>query len=77
MLHVENLCFEYDEGLKTIDHISFHVKKGSYTTILGHNGSGKSTIAKLVIGLLAASQGHIEVGGIPLSVETLNDVRKQ
>ncbi|SDM08276.1 energy-coupling factor transport system ATP-binding protein [Kandleria vitulina] len=77
MLHVENLCFEYDEGLKTIDHISFHVEKGSYTTILGHNGSGKSTIAKLVIGLLAASQGHIEVGGIPLSVETLNDVRKQ
>ena len=77
MLHVENLCFEYDEGLKTIDHISFHVEKGSYTTILGHNGSGKSTIAKLVIGLLGASEGQIEVGGIPLSVETLNDVRKQ
>ncbi len=32
--------------------ISFQIKKGEYVAILGHNGSGKSTIAKLLIGLL-------------------------
>lgn len=76
MIEIKDLSFEYEEGAKTIDHISFTVPKGSYTTILGHNGSGKSTIAKLIIGLLAAKSGTIIVGGKTLSMETLDDVRR-
>lgn len=76
MIEIEDLSFEYEENAKTIDHISFSVEKGSYTAILGHNGSGKSTIAKLIIGLLAAQSGTIKVGGITLSMETLDDVRR-
>lgn len=53
---INNLSFEYEEGAKTIDQISFSVPKGSYTVVLGHNGSGKSTIAKLIIGLLEPKQ---------------------
>ena len=53
IIEVKDLVFEYEEGSKTIDHISFEIQKGTYTTILGHNGSGKSTIAKLLMGLLA------------------------
>ncbi len=49
IIEVKDLTFEYEDNAKTIDHISFHIQKGSYTTILGHNGSGKSTIAKLVM----------------------------
>ena len=52
MIEVKDLCFEYEEGSKTINHISFEINKGEYVAILGHNGSSKSTIAKLLIGLL-------------------------
>lgn len=76
MIEIEDLSFEYEENAKTIDDISFSVEKGSYTAILGHNGSGKSTIAKLIIGLLAAKSGTIKVGGITLKMETLDDVRR-
>ncbi len=77
IIDIKDLSFEYEEGAKTIDSISFSIEKGSYTTILGHNGSGKSTIAKLIIGLLEAKSGDITVGGIRLSEDTLNDVRMQ
>lgn len=79
IIEIKDLSFEYEEGSKTIDHISFDIEKGTYTTILGHNGSGKSTIAKLLMGLLPAEKisGDIKVGGILLSEETLNDVRSQ
>ena len=74
---INNLSFEYEEGAKTIDHISFSVPKGSYTVVLGHNGSGKSTIAKLIIGLLEPKTGDITVYGIHLDVEHLFDVREK
>ena len=74
---INNLSFEYEEGTKTIDHISFSVPKGSYTVVLGHNGSGKSTIAKLIIGLLELKTGDITVDGIHLDEEHLYDVREK
>ena len=77
IIEVKDLVFEYEEGSKTIDHISFEIQKGTYTTILGHNVSGKSTIAKLLMGLLARQSGDIIVGGIPLTEEHLFEVRDQ
>lgn len=77
IIEVKDLLFEYEEGLNTINHISFDIEKRTYTTILGHNGSGKSTIAKLLMGLLERKSGEIIVGGIPLTEENLNDVRSQ
>ena len=74
---INNLSFEYEEGAKTIDHISFSVPKGSYTVVLGHNGSGKSTIAKLIIGLLEPKTGDIIIDGIHLDEEHLYDVREK
>ena len=77
IIEVKNLTFEYEENHHTIDNISFNIKKGTYTTILGHNGSGKSTIAKLLMGLLEKKSGDIYVGGIELNEENLYDVRSQ
>ena len=77
IIEVKHLSFGYDEDMLTIDDISFQIQKGSYTTILGHNGSGKSTIAKLLMGLLEKKSGDIIVGGISLSEETLSQVRNQ
>ena len=75
IIKVKDLSFEYEDNLKTIDHISFNIKKGSYTTILGHNGSGKSTIAKLLMGLLEKKSGQIFVHDIELTEETLYEIR--
>lgn len=77
MIEVKNLVFEYAENAKTINDISFDIQKGSYTTILGHNGSGKSTIAKLLMGLLEKKSGIIKVGSIELTEENLYAVRSQ
>lgn len=74
---INDLSFEYEEGAKTIDQISFSVPKGSYTVVLGHNGSGKSTIAKLIIGVLEPKTGDITVDGIHLDEEHLYDVREK
>ena len=77
IIEVKDLVFEYEEGSKTINHISFEINKGEYVAILGHNGSGKSTIAKLLIGLLEKKSGDIKVNGYELNLENLYKVREQ
>lgn len=74
-IEVRNLCFEYEENIPTIKNISFDINEGEYVAILGHNGSGKSTIAKLLIGLLEKKSGEIVVHQIPLTEASLYDVR--
>lgn len=75
IIEIKHLCFEYEENLKTIDDVSLSIDSGSYTVILGHNGSGKSTIAKLLIGLLEAKSGEIYVENMQLNEENLYKIR--
>ena len=77
IIKVENVCFEYEPGLKTIHNISFQIKKGEYVAILGHNGSGKSTIAKLLIGLLEKKSGNIIIDHKELNLENLYKIREK
>lgn len=72
---VKDLFFNYEENIPTIKGISFDIKKGEYVAILGHNGSGKSTIAKLLDGLLEKKSGSIKINDIELTMDTLYDVR--
>lgn len=74
-IRVEDLTFSYDKERNAVEHVSFHIEEGSYTTIIGHNGSGKSTIAKLLIGLLEKDSGHIYVDDKELTIDTLYDIR--
>jgi len=74
-LEVSHLTFSYNGQENVIKDVSFFVEKGSYTTIIGHNGSGKSTIAKLLAGLLEIKSGSITYDGIPLDQEHLNQIR--
>ena len=75
-VEVKNLFFTYEEGTMTINDATFSVESGSYTTVIGHNGSGKSTIAKLLLGLLEKKSGTILIDGIEMSEENLKDIRK-
>ena len=74
-IEIEHLSFSYDEQIKALDDVSFSIEEGSYTVIVGHNGSGKSTIAKLMIGLMEAQSCIIRVDGTVLKEESVYDIR--
>jgi len=74
-IKVKNLDFYYDESTHAVNDVSFNIKKGSYTTIIGHNGSGKSTIAKLLLGLLEKKSGQIYIEDLELNMENLYNIR--
>lgn len=76
-IEVKNLHFHYDSESHAVNDVSFGIPKGSYTTIIGHNGSGKSTIAKLLVGLLELESGEIYVDGLLLNLETINAIRNK
>ena len=76
MIKFERVSFQYEEGGPyALKNVSFSVKKGQWLAIVGHNGSGKSTIAKLMIGLLAANSGTIQIKGFELNEETVWNAR--
>ena len=77
MIEVKNLSFSYNKRDRAIENVSFNVNDHEWISILGHNGSGKSTIAKLLIGLLAASSGEILYDGVKLTDETAAAVRSK
>lgn len=74
-IEVSHLSFAYTQDSDTIKDVSFTIPKGSYTTIIGHNGSGKSTIAKLIIGLLAAKGGTIKILDQEVRPENIYELR--
>ncbi|MDE6196145.1 MAG: ATP-binding cassette domain-containing protein, partial [Erysipelotrichaceae bacterium] len=76
-INVEKLSFSYDKQNTILKQLSFHIEEGSYTTIIGHNGSGKSTITKLLIGLLEKDEGTIHIQGFELNEANLNDIRSR
>ena len=77
MIEIKNLKFKYnqDQTSYTLNDVSFHVKHGEWLSIVGHNGSGKSTTARLIGGLLVAGSGQIIVDGQELTEETVWDIR--
>ena len=77
MIEIKNLKFKYnqDQTSYTLNDVSFHVKRGEWLSIVGHNGSGKSTTARLIGGLLVADSGQIIVDGQELTEETVWDIR--
>lgn len=75
IVEVNNISFCYEENVKAVNGVSFKIEKGSYTTIVGHNGSGKSTIAKLMAGLLPFEEGKIIIDNKELNEENLNSIR--
>ena len=79
IVSVRNLCFRY-EGMETaaVDHVNMDIEKGSFVAILGRNGSGKSTFAKLLNVLIEPGEGEICVCGIsPKSEDDAFSIRQK
>lgn len=77
LIKVSHLSYQYaNSETKAVDDVSFEIEGGEWVAIVGHNGSGKSTIAKLLIGLMAADEGSVEVDGQTLSEATVWQIRE-
>ena len=79
IIEVRNLKYKYDSESEnyTLNDVSFQVKKGEWLSIVGHNGSGKSTTVRLIDGLLEAESGDIIISGDKLTVENVWEKRRQ
>ena len=81
-----NLVFDYirrdeeghvEEVKRALDHVNLEIEKGSFVAILGHNGSGKSTFAKQINGILSPTDGTLFVSEMDTRDEAhLWDIRK-
>ena len=79
IINVKNLKYRYKEDTEhyAVDDVSFHVKQGEWLSIIGHNGSGKSTVTRLIDGLLAAESGEIYISGDLLTPDNVWEKRRQ
>ena len=81
IIKIKNISFTYPESdSPAIDQLSFEIPRGSWTSIIGHNGSGKSTIVRLINGLLVPNENEdsfIEVDGTKLTDDSVWDIRNK
>lgn len=75
---VENLSFYYpDSGIQALDQVSFEIKAGQTLGIIGTTGSGKSTIANLLMRMYDPTTGRIEIDGKDIRDYNISALRKQ
>ncbi len=77
MIRVNDLDYSYSQQDHALKGISFEVKDQEWLSILGHNGSGKSTISKLLVGILAPQKGSIYYDDIELTEKTVDKIRNR
>ena len=76
MIEFENVSFSYDGQRPILENVCFRLKKGETVGLIGANGAGKSTIMKLLLGLLTG-EGKITVGGLPMNRQNLAAIRQK
>lgn len=74
-IEFQNVVFSYTEERTVLKNVSFSIDANEYVCIIGHNGSGKSTISKVLTGLLKPSSGIIKLFGIEISAVNLKYLR--
>ena len=79
IIEIKNLSYRYDHNSEDyiLKNVSFHVKQGEWLSIVGHNGSGKSTTVRLIDGLLEAESGDIIISGDKLTADNVWEKRRQ
>lgn len=81
-VELKNICFSYEEGkspdekLFALDDVSFTANVGEYVALIGHNGSGKSTIAKIIAGILEIRKGQLFIFNEELVDENVRSLQK-
>ena len=76
MITFDNVSFAYESGAPVLRGVSFHIAPGEAVGLIGANGAGKSTIMKLMLGLLPCTEGEIRVDGVRVEKKTLPQIRR-
>ena len=75
MIELNHVTFGYEKDVPVIRDLQIHIAPGESVGLIGANGAGKSTILKLLLGLLTPDAGEIRVGGLLLSKKNLPQIR--
>lgn len=78
-ISLQNLSYAYEEGAApAVNQVNLDIRKGEFVALLGHNGSGKSTIAKLLNGLYTPTEGKVLLSGMDTADERYTwEIRKR
>lgn len=76
MIEFQNVSFSYDSGHPVVENLNFSIHKGETVGLIGANGAGKSTIMKLLLGLVTG-EGRITVDGLTLNKQNIPVIRKK
>ena len=76
MITFDNVSFAYEADAPVLKGVSFHIMPGEAVGLIGANGAGKSTIMKLMLGLLPCTEGEIHVDGVRVEKKTLPQIRR-
>ena len=77
MIEFRHVEFSYEKDRPVLRDLSFRIEKGESVGLIGANGAGKSTVMKLLLGLLTPSSGEILVDGVPVGKKTLAEIRRK
>ena len=75
-IELENRNFSYYDIRPTLTDINFQIEKNTYVCVIGHNGSGKSTISKILVGLLKPQFGKMFIFGNEISYSNIRYLRE-
>lgn len=64
VIEIEDLSFRFDQGPLVLEDVSLEIMKGDFASVIGPNGGGKTTLIKLIIGLLKPTTGRVRVLGL-------------
>ena len=76
-IELSGVCFSYQKDRDVLHDIDLSIEHGKSIGLIGANGAGKSTMLKLLVGLLTGYRGAIQVLGLPVEKKNLVDIRKK
>ena len=68
MISIRNVSKSYDGKVKVLDNVSFDIKDGEIFAFIGHNGAGKTTMIKSIIGILDFDSGDIIINNYSIKI---------
>jgi cobalt/nickel transport system ATP-binding protein len=77
VLDVRGLAYAYPDGHQALYGVNLHVHRGERVALLGPNGAGKTTLVLHLNGILTAGAGTVEVSGLPVAPEHLQEARRR
>jgi ABC-type bacteriocin/lantibiotic exporter with double-glycine peptidase domain len=72
-----DISYTYPDGNKVLEDVSIRIHHGEAVALVGANGAGKSTMLKLLVGILIPEHGEIRLGELPVTKKTMNHIRQE